>query len=202
MSCNLDARSSNSYSFTGPNVHSTSIYLGKYCSCLTLITQSYVLLFLHTQVTKFLILRPKLKKLFVSRTRLTVRRRCNSKYFFAWFATNFFFFFGFRYCSRIYVQNWFTLLNEQNPLLDFEGTRFVNEKKKKSNYLLTHRWNGGSGAGNEHIFKGGLKCFFNFLLHWNVSLAMWSLNFQIQILYWYSKNYPIRSSFTLTQSSR
>ena len=75
-------------------------------------------------------------------------------------------------------------------------------KKKKSNYLLTHRWNGGSGAGNEHIFKGGLKCFFNFLLHWNVSLAMWSLNFQIQILYWYSKNYPIRSSFTLTQSSR
>ena len=33
----------------------------------------------------------------------------------------------FRYCSRIYVRNWFTLLNEQNPLLDFEGTRFVNE---------------------------------------------------------------------------
>jgi hypothetical protein len=95
MSCNLDARSSNSYSLTGPNVHSTSIYLGKYCSCLTLITQSYVLLFLHTQVTKFLILRPKFKKLFVSRTRLTVRRRCNSKYFFAWFATNFFFFFWF-----------------------------------------------------------------------------------------------------------
>ena len=29
-------------------------------------------------------------------------------------------------------------------------------KKKKSPYLLTHRWNGGSGAGNEHIFKGGL----------------------------------------------
>jgi hypothetical protein len=24
----------------------------------------------------------------------------------------------FRYCSRIYVWNWFTLLNEQNPLLD------------------------------------------------------------------------------------
>ena len=41
----------------------------------------------------------------------------------------------FRYCSRIYVRNWFTLLNEQNPLFDFEGTRFVNEvyfeKKKK-----------------------------------------------------------------------
>ena len=29
-------------------------------------------------------------------------------------------------------------------------------KKKKSPYLPTHRWNGGSGAGNEHIFKGGL----------------------------------------------
>jgi hypothetical protein len=42
-----------------------------------------------------------------------------------------FFFFcyrKFRYCSRIYVRNWFILLNEQNPLLDFEGTRFVNER--------------------------------------------------------------------------
>ena len=40
------------------------------------------------------------------------------------------FFFGYRmfwYCSIIYVRNWFTLLNEHNPLLDFEGTRFVNE---------------------------------------------------------------------------
>ena len=34
----------------------------------------------------------------------------------------------FRYCSRIYVRNWFTLLNEQNRLLDFKGTRFVNER--------------------------------------------------------------------------
>jgi hypothetical protein len=37
--------------------------------------------------------------------------------------------------------------------------RFVNElwkEKKKSPYLPTHRWNGGSRAGNEHIFKGGL----------------------------------------------
>ena len=34
----------------------------------------------------------------------------------------------FRYCSRIYVRNWFILLNELNPLLDFEGTRFVNER--------------------------------------------------------------------------
>ena len=33
-SCKLDAGSSNSYSFTGPNVQSTSIYLGKYCSIL------------------------------------------------------------------------------------------------------------------------------------------------------------------------
>ena len=64
----------------------------------------------------------------------------------------------FRYCSRIYVRNWFTLLNEQNPLLDFEGTRFVNDlwKITKKTYLPTHRWNGGSGAGSEHIFKGGL----------------------------------------------
>ena len=68
----------------------------------------------------------------------------------------------FQYFSRISVQNWFTLLNEQNPLLDFEGTRFVNEsslfwkKKNISLYLPTHRWNGGSGTGNEHIFKGGL----------------------------------------------
>ena len=30
MSYKLDAGSSNSYSFTGPNVHSTSIYLGKH----------------------------------------------------------------------------------------------------------------------------------------------------------------------------
>ena len=70
----------------------------------------------------------------------------------------------FQYCSRIYVRNWFTLLNEQNPLLDFEGTRFVNERslfwKKKSLYLPTHRWNGVSGVGNEDIFKGGLGCTF------------------------------------------
>ena len=45
----------------------------------------------------------------------------------------------FRYCSRIYIRNWFTLLNEQNPLLDFEGTRFVNEQSilKKKNPLPT-----------------------------------------------------------------
>ena len=71
------------------------------------------------------------------------------------------FFFGyrkFRHCSRMYVRNWFTLLNEQNPLLDFEGTRFVNDlwKITKKPYLPTHRWNGGLGAGSKHIFKGGL----------------------------------------------
>ena len=76
----------------------------------------------------------------------------------------------FQYCSRIYVQNWFTLLNEQNPLLDFEGTRFVNERslfwrrKKKSPYLPTHRWNGVSGVGNEHIFKGGLGLWLHLVL--------------------------------------
>jgi hypothetical protein len=43
---------------------------------------------------------------------------------------------------EIYVRNWFTFLNEQNLLLDFEGTRFVNErslfwKKKKKIPLPT-----------------------------------------------------------------
>ena len=31
ISCKLDARSRNSYSFTWPNVHSTSVYLWKHC---------------------------------------------------------------------------------------------------------------------------------------------------------------------------
>jgi hypothetical protein len=31
----------------------------------------------------------------------------------------------------------------------------LKKKKKKSPYLPTNRWNGGSGAGNKHIFKGG-----------------------------------------------
>ena len=39
------------------------------------------------------------------------------------------------------------------------------EKKKKSPYLPTHRWNGGSGVGNEHIFKGGLRIVVTDLLH-------------------------------------
>ena len=77
--------------------------------------------------------------MFVSCTRPIVRKCCKSNFFFAWIATNFF---GggvtgnrdrkFQYHSRIYVRNWFTLLNEQNPLLDFEGTRFVNELWKKN----------------------------------------------------------------------
>ena len=48
----------------------------------------------------------------------------------------------FRYCSRMYVRNWFTLLNEQNRLLDFEGTRFVNERSlfwEKKIYPPTYR---------------------------------------------------------------
>ena len=108
------------------------------------------------------ILWAKIKKKIVCRTRPTVRKRW-LKIFFCMICDDIFLFFvtgnrdrKFRYCSRIYVQNWFTLLNEQNLLLDFEGTRFVNEqsilKKKKSPYLPTHRWNGGSGAGIEHIF--------------------------------------------------
>ena len=63
----------------------------------------------------------KIKKLFVSRTRPTVRKRCDSK-----------------------------------PDL------WMNFEKKKFPYLPTHRWNGGSGAGNEHIFKGGLSAYH----HW------------------------------------
>ena len=111
----------------------------------------------------------KIKNLFVSCTRPTVRKRCYSKYFFCVICDDFFFVFFLLpeiwpevpICSRNYFRNWFTLLNEQNLLLDFEGTRFVNErslfwKKKKSPYLPTHWWNGGSGVGNEHIFKAGL----------------------------------------------
>ena len=86
----------------------------------------------------------------------------------------------FRYCSRIYVRNWFTLLNEQNPLLDLEGTRFVNEKKKiplPTDPLV------GSAAGNEHIFKGGLivKTFtfdFNFVLRYGLRLLVLKYSFK------------------------
>ena len=43
------------------------------------------------------------------------------------------------------------------------------EKKKKSPYLLTHRWNGGSGAGNEHISKGGLNKLIKISYNWTLS---------------------------------
>ena len=89
----------------------------------------------------------KIKKMFVSRTRPTVRKRCDSNIFLRDLRQLFILVTGncdqkFRYCSRIYVWNWFTLLNEQNLLLDFEGTRFVNErslfwKKKKYIHLPT-----------------------------------------------------------------
>jgi hypothetical protein len=126
-----------------------------------------------------------------SRTRPTARKCCDSKKF--WVICDDFFFLvtgnrdqKFLYCSRIYVRNWFTFLNEQNPLLDFEGTRFVNElwKKKKSPYLLTHRWNEGLGAGNKHIFKGGLSSLKRhfwklILINFHTAykfLEIWSIN--------------------------
>jgi hypothetical protein len=88
----------------------------------------------------------KILKMCVSRTRPTVR-----KHFFLCDLQRLFFSFlvtgnrdrKFRYCSRIYVWNWFTLLNEQNPLLEFEGTRFVNE--------CSLFWK------KRTFFKGGLK---------------------------------------------
>ena len=92
----------------------------------------------------------KIKKMFVSRTRLTVRKCfwviCDA-FFFPFFLVT-----GnrdrkFRYCSRIYGWNWFTLLNDQNLLLDFERTRFVNELwKKKKKYPPTHRPIGEMGG--------------------------------------------------------
>ena len=70
---------------------------------------------------------------------------------FGWFVTPFFLVTGnrdrkFWYCSRIYVWNWFTLLNEQNLLLDFERTRFVNELWKKKKKSPTHRPIGEMGG--------------------------------------------------------
>ena len=78
------------------------------------------------------------------RTRPTVRKCCDSKYFLGDLRRLFFLVTGnrdrkFRYCSRIYVRKWFTLLNEQNPLLDFEVTRFVNELWKKKKNPSTYR---------------------------------------------------------------
>ena len=99
-----------------------------------------------------------------SRTWPTVRKRCDSKYFFVWFATTFF--------LVCYWKSWpevpILFQNLRSELVyTFKWTKSVARlwrnqicewtlKKKKSPYLPTHRWNGGSGAGNEHIFKGGL----------------------------------------------
>jgi hypothetical protein len=44
------------------------------------------------------------------------------------------------------------------------NTVYFEKRKKKSPYLPTHRWNEGSGAGNKHIFKGGL-IIFNFIMY-------------------------------------
>ena len=108
----------------------------------------------------------KIKQLFVSRTRPTIRKCCDSKYYlgdlqrlFFWlpaivtgssdivpeftFGTGLHFYMNKIRCSTL-----------KKPDL------WMNFKKK--NYLPTHRWNGGSGAGNEHIFKGGL-CILSWL---------------------------------------
>ena len=77
--------------------------------------------------------RPKLKNLFPAPERPL--ENVVTRNIFLLICYDFFFFlvtgnrdWKFQYCSRIYVRNWFTLLNEQSPLLDFEGTRFVNER--------------------------------------------------------------------------
>jgi hypothetical protein len=73
--------------------------------------------------------RAKIKKMFASRTRPTVTKRCDSKYFLVWFVTILFFWLPeVLILFQNFVRNWFTHLNEQNPLLDFEGIRFVNER--------------------------------------------------------------------------
>jgi hypothetical protein len=94
--------------------------------------------------------------------------------FFGWFATTFFLLlFGYRkswskfqYCSRIYVRNWFTYKWTKSVAWLWRNQICEWTLKKKKIPLPTDpsRWNGGSGAGNEHIFKGGLrerKCFGN-----------------------------------------
>ena len=110
----------------------------------------------------------KIKKLFVSRTQPTVRKRCDSKYFFAWFATTFFF--GYRKLwpevpilfhnlrlELVYTFKWTKSVAQLWRNQICEWTQSILKKKKNiSTYLPTHRWNGGSGVGNEHIFKGGL----------------------------------------------
>ena len=93
-------------------------------------------------------LRPKLKKIVCFPHPTDRQKTLQLEIFFCMICDDFYFLLvtgnrdrKFRYCSRIYVRNWFTLLNEQNPLFDFEGSRFVNERslfsKKKKNPLPT-----------------------------------------------------------------
>lgn len=81
----------------------------------------------------------------------------------------------FQYCSRIYVWNWFTLYMINNLLLDlgrnqicviwssieaifWRDVRILGYSgEKKSPYIPIHLRNGGSGVGNEQIFKDGPK---------------------------------------------
>jgi hypothetical protein len=104
--------------------------------------------------------RAKIKKLFVSHTLPTVRKRCDSKYFLGDLRRLFFFFWLLEVpilfqnlCSElVYTFKWTKSVAWlwRNQICEWTL------KKTKSPYLPTHRWNGGSGAGNEHIFKGGL----------------------------------------------
>ena len=114
--------------------------------------------------------------MFVSRTRPTVRKHCDSKYYLGdlW-----------RFFLGGYRKSWpevpILFQNLRSELVyTFKWTKSVARlwrnqicewtlKKKKSPYLPTHRWNGGSGAGNEHIFKGGLVDIF--LLHLTLGIS-------------------------------
>ena len=105
--------------------------------------------------------------MFVSCTRPTIRKRCDSKYYLGDLQR--LFFFGYR-------QSWpevpILFQNLRSELVyTFKWTKSVARlwrnqicewTLKKTTYLLTHRWNGGSGVGNEHIFKGGL-CILSWL---------------------------------------
>ena len=82
----------------------------------------------------------------------------------------FFFFFSYR---KSWPEVLILFQNLRSELVyTFKWTKFVARlwrnqicewtEKKKFPYLPTHRWNGGSGAGNEHIFKGGLSAYH----HW------------------------------------
>ena len=111
----------------------------------------------------------KIKKRFVSRTRLTVRKRfwviCD--------AISFSFFFGYRkswpevpilfqnLCLElVYTFKWTKSVARLWKNQICEWTLKKKKKKKKSPYPPTHRWNGGSGAGNKHIFKDGLTYLY------------------------------------------